>query len=52
MGWMHRFQGVATKYPSNYLGWRRMVERQGDEESQLEVMAAALARLPTSASYR
>ncbi|MBF0562449.1 MAG: IS1595 family transposase, partial [Alphaproteobacteria bacterium] len=32
-----------TKYLSNYLGWRRMVERQGDEVSPFQVMAAALA---------
>ena len=25
--WMRRFHGVATKYLSNYLGWRRMLER-------------------------
>ncbi|NHO34489.1 IS1595 family transposase, partial [Acetobacter fallax] len=24
--WMHRFRGVATKYLSSYLGWRRMIE--------------------------
>ncbi|PKG40245.1 IS1595 family transposase [Psychromonas sp. Urea-02u-13] len=26
-GWMKRFNGVATKYLGNYLGWRRMLER-------------------------
>ena len=26
-GWMRRFNGVATKYLGNYLGWRRMLER-------------------------
>ena len=26
-GWMARFHGVATKYLSNYLGWRRSLER-------------------------
>ncbi len=26
-GWMRRFDGVATKYLENYLGWRRMLER-------------------------
>lgn len=26
-GWMVRFQGVATKYLPNYLGWRRSLER-------------------------
>ena len=28
-GWMHRFNGVATKYLPNYLGWRRCLEKQG-----------------------
>ncbi len=26
-GWMQRFRGVATKYLSSYLGWRRLIER-------------------------
>ena len=25
--WTRRFHGVATKYLPNYLGWRRMIER-------------------------
>lgn len=28
-GWMARFNGVATKYLHNYLGWRRMIEALG-----------------------
>ncbi len=24
--WMHRFHGVATAYPSNYLVWRRLLD--------------------------
>lgn len=27
--WMRRFNGVATKYLPNYLGWRRLLERLG-----------------------
>ena len=27
--WLRRFHGVATKYLPNYLGWRRLLERQG-----------------------
>lgn len=27
--WMRRFNGVATKYLPNYLGWRRLLERVG-----------------------
>jgi transposase-like protein len=25
--WMHRFNGVATRYLDSYLGWHRMIER-------------------------
>lgn len=28
--WMHRFHGVATQYLPNYLGWRRLIERDRD----------------------
>lgn len=28
--WMHHFHGVATKYLPNYLGWRRVIERDRD----------------------
>lgn len=27
-GWMDRFNGVATKYLPNYMGWRRCLEKQ------------------------
>ena len=30
-GWMGRFRGVATKYLDSYLGWRRMIDRDGDD---------------------
>jgi len=26
-GWLRRFNGVATKYLGNYLGWRRIIEK-------------------------
>ena len=26
--WMRRFHGVATRYLPNYLGWRRLIERE------------------------
>jgi len=29
-GWMARFKGVASKYLASYLGWRRMIELEGD----------------------
>jgi hypothetical protein len=28
---MVRFKGVATKYLDSYLGWRRMIDRDGDD---------------------
>lgn len=28
-GWMFRFNGVATKYLDNYLGWHRFLDRKG-----------------------
>lgn len=30
-GWMRRFNGVATRYLSNYLGWRRFIERYRED---------------------
>jgi transposase-like protein len=41
--WMRRFNGVATKYLPNYLGWRRMFEREGDRVSAQRCLLAALA---------
>lgn len=41
-GWMQRFHGVATKYLENYLGWRRWLERWGDDNSSHIAILAAL----------
>jgi len=41
-GWMHRFNGVATKYLHNYLGWRRMLERKNKDLSPHSILFAAL----------
>jgi len=41
-GWMGRFNGVATKYLHNYLGWRRMLERENKELSPHSILFAAL----------
>ncbi len=41
--WMRRFNGVATKYLPNYLGWRRMFEREGDTITAQRCLLAALA---------
>ena len=41
--WMRRFNGVATKYLASYLGWRRMLEYQGNGVSAQRCLLAALA---------
>ena len=41
-GWMTRFNGVATKYLPNYLGWRRLLEKQGSELTSQRYLAAAI----------
>ncbi|MEY4718855.1 MAG: hypothetical protein RL563_1473 [Pseudomonadota bacterium] len=42
--WMLRFHGVATKYLENYLGWRRGIERWGDQITPGLVVQAATGR--------
>jgi transposase-like protein len=42
--WMRRFNGVATAYLQNYLGWRRMLDRHGRLAPNL-ILLAALGRL-------
>lgn len=42
-GWMRRFNGVATKYLTSYLGWRRMFEREGHDVTALRCFLAAAA---------
>jgi len=39
--WMHRFNGVATKYLDSYLGWWRMIDRDGDRLTVNRMLAAA-----------
>ena len=41
-GWMRPFNGVATKYLKSYLGWRRMIEREGDRLTPQRSFACAL----------
>lgn len=41
-GWMKRFNGVATKYLPNYLGWRRLLEKQGSKLTSQKYLAAAI----------
>ena len=40
--WMARFKGVASTYLASYLGWRRMIEREGDRITPRHCIAAAL----------
>lgn len=40
--WMRPFKGVATKYLKSYLGWRRMIEREGDHLTPRRSIACAL----------
>jgi transposase-like protein len=40
--WMHRFHGVATRYLSNYLGWRRLIEREHNAPQPRAILLAAL----------
>jgi transposase-like protein len=42
-GWMFRFQGVATKYLPNYLGWHRMLDKVNASPSGKAMVAASLA---------
>lgn len=44
--WMTRFHGVATKYLANYLGWRRLLERYGDDINPLICMKESLGSYP------
>ncbi|MDT4848061.1 IS1595 family transposase ISPsta1 [compost metagenome] len=44
--WMTRFHGVATKYLANYLGWRRLLERYGDDINPLICMRESLGSYP------
>ena len=41
--WMVRFRGVATKYRDSYLGWRRMIDRDGDDLPTERWLYAAVA---------
>jgi len=40
-GWLLRFRGVASKYLVSYLGWRRMLERDGDRLTPRHCLANA-----------
>ncbi len=42
--WMTRFNGVATKYLSNYLTWRKLLEKKDNDDSEEFILRCALAR--------
>jgi hypothetical protein len=41
-GWMFKFQGVATKYLENYLGWHRWIDRMGAKAKAKQFLESAL----------
>ena len=43
-GWMIPFHGVATKYLTHYLGWRRLLERYKAQLNPLICLREALGR--------
>jgi ISXO2-like transposase domain len=47
-GWMGRFNGVATRYLPNYLGWRRTLERTPDPSASRTWLLAAAQPIPTA----
>jgi transposase-like protein len=40
-GWLRRFNGVATHYLDSYLGWWRMIDRDGDRLTATRMLAMA-----------
>ena len=47
-GWMGRFNGVATRYLPNYLGWRRTLERAPEPSASRTWLLAAARPIPTT----
>jgi len=45
--WLRRFKGVATHYLPSYLGWRRMIEREGENLTAARCLIAALPQPST-----
>ncbi len=46
--WMLRFNGVSTKYLPNYLGWRRLLEKQHNPMPAACCLSEALGRVNTN----
>jgi transposase-like protein len=47
-GWMARFNGVATRYLPNYLGWRRTLERAAEPSASKTWLLVAARPLSTA----
>jgi hypothetical protein len=47
-GWMGRFNGVATRYLPNYLGWRRTLERAPNPSASKTWVLAAARQISTA----
>jgi transposase-like protein len=47
-GWMRRFNGVATRYLPNYLGWRRTLERVPEPSASKTWLLAAARPISTT----
>src|SRR4051794_6058389 len=47
-GWMGRFNGVATRYLANYLGWRRTLERAAEPSASRTWLPAAARSTATA----
>jgi hypothetical protein len=45
--WLVRFKGVAKHYLPSYLGWRRMIEREGEALSPARFITYALPQTST-----
>ena len=41
-GWLARFRGVASRHLPSYLGWRRMIEREGENLTPHHCLALAI----------
>jgi hypothetical protein len=50
--WMRPFMGVASKYLDTYLGWRRMIEREGDDRTAERWLYAAVSQIEPGAVTR
>lgn len=42
--WMRKFNGVATKYLDNYLGWRRIIEAKNENVTAEHYLRSALIK--------